>query len=71
MFTYSYARKLLRDKWIELESKGCEVVYCDTDSLYFTNPNKVKISESRELEKHGLKNVGWMKEHSIVQRYMQ
>ena len=49
MFTYSYARKLLRDKWIELEGKGCEVVYCDTDSLYFTNPNKVKISESREL----------------------
>ena len=49
MFTYSYARKLLRNKWIELEGKGCEVVYCDTDSLYFTNPNKVKISESREL----------------------
>ena len=49
MFTYSYARKLLRDKWIELEGKGCEVVYCDTDSLYFTNPNKVKISESRKL----------------------
>ena len=49
MFTYSYARKMLRDKWIELEGKGCEVVYCDTDSLYFTNPNKVKISESREL----------------------
>ena len=49
MFTYSYARKLLRDKWIELEGKGCEVVYCDTDSLYFTNPNQVKISESREL----------------------
>ena len=38
MFTYSYTRKMLRDKWIELESKGCEVVYCDTDSLYFTNP---------------------------------
>ena len=27
MFTYSYARKLLRDKWIELEGKGCDVVY--------------------------------------------
>ena len=39
---------MLRDEWIELEGKGCEVVYCDTDSLYFTNPNKVKISESRE-----------------------
>ena len=36
MFTYSYARKVLRDEWIKLEQKGCKVIYCDTDSLFFT-----------------------------------
>ena len=40
MFTYSYARKLLRDKWIELEGKGCEVVYCD--KTVYTSPTPTK-----------------------------
>jgi|GEM_PF-4095917 len=44
MFTYSYARKLLRDEWIKLESKGCKVVYCDTDSLFFVNNGSVSKS---------------------------
>jgi hypothetical protein len=56
MFTYSYARKYLRDEWIKLESKGCQVVYCDTDSLFFTNPNNIinrreYIHETKELGK--------------------
>jgi hypothetical protein len=38
MFTYSYARKVLRDEWIRLEQRGCKVIYCDTDSLFFVNP---------------------------------
>jgi hypothetical protein len=38
MFTYAYARKILRDEWIKLQSKGCKILYCDTDSLFFTNP---------------------------------
>ena len=42
MFTYSYARKLLRDKWIELENKGCEILYCDTDSIIFINNRNIK-----------------------------
>lgn len=44
MFTYSYARKLLRDEWINLENKGCKVVYCDTDSLFFVNNGSVSKS---------------------------
>jgi hypothetical protein len=56
MFTYSYARKYLRDEWIKLESKGCNVVYCDTDSLFFTNPDNIinrkeYIHETKELGK--------------------
>jgi hypothetical protein len=41
MFTYSYARKILRDEWIKLEQKGCKIIYCDTDSLFFTNPDNI------------------------------
>ena len=36
MFTYSHARKVLRDEWIRLEERGCKIIYCDTDSLFFT-----------------------------------
>jgi len=48
-FTYSYARKLLRDKWIQLEKDGCEVLYCDTDSLAFINHRDYPIESSKEL----------------------
>jgi hypothetical protein len=51
MFTYSYARKVLRDEWIRLESKGCEILYCDTDSLFFTNPNKISRLEYKNKDK--------------------
>jgi hypothetical protein len=56
MFTYSYARKMLRDEWIKLENRGCKIVYCDTDSLFFTNKNHVinkneYICENKELGK--------------------
>jgi hypothetical protein len=41
MFTYSYARKKLREKWIDIEKQDGEVLYCDTDSLYFDKCSKV------------------------------
>jgi len=44
-FTYSYARKLLRDEWIKLEKKGCKVIYCDTDSLFFVNNGSISKSD--------------------------
>jgi hypothetical protein len=46
MFTYSYARKVLRDEWIKLEDRGCKVIYCDTDSLFFVNPFTI-LSDGR------------------------
>ena len=55
MFTYSYARKVLRDEWIKLEEKGCKVIYCDTDSLFFANNGSVTkeeyIEETKQLGK--------------------
>lgn len=56
MFTYSYARKMLRDEWIKLEAKGCKVVYCDTDSLFFENKDNIinevdYYSDTKELGK--------------------
>lgn len=38
MFIYSYARQWLLRGWNTVESTGkCKVIYCDTDSLIFTN----------------------------------
>lgn len=58
MFTYSYARKELRDEWIKLEQQGCKVLYCDTDSLFFTNPDDVikrsDYKDTKELGKWGV-----------------
>jgi hypothetical protein len=57
MFIYAYARRKLRDKWMEIEANGkSKVLYCDTDSLLFTNCNHVHIE--------GDSNLGdWEKEH--------
>lgn len=46
MFTYSYARRELRNEWIKLEHQGCQVLYCDTDSLFFTNPDNAVSRKS-------------------------
>ncbi|PIA12566.1 hypothetical protein COEREDRAFT_90171 [Coemansia reversa NRRL 1564] len=55
MFTYSHARKVLRDEWIKLEERGCKVIYCDTDSLFFQNNGSVDrkeyISNDKQLGK--------------------
>ena len=40
MFVYSYARRKLRNKIIKLEKVGCKIIYCDTDSIMYTEHNK-------------------------------
>jgi hypothetical protein len=43
-FVLSYSRRELRRVWREVEdpSRGCHVIYCDTDSLVFTNSDFAK-----------------------------
>ncbi len=57
MFIYAYARRKLRDKWIEIESNNCsKVLYCDTDSLVFSHCNLITIESGNNLG-------DWQKEH--------
>jgi hypothetical protein len=49
MFIYAYARRVLREKWIEIENKGCTVLYCDTDSLIFTNCELVDLPPAKNM----------------------
>lgn len=44
-YIYSYARYKLLDKWMEIESLGGKVIYCDTDSLIFNGVDINKITE--------------------------
>ena len=57
MFIYAYARRKLREMWINIESNGIsKVLYCDTDSLLFTQCDLVHIDETTGLG-------GWKKEY--------
>jgi hypothetical protein len=70
-FVFAYARRDLRRVWrlVENVDEGCRMIYCDTDSLMFTNSSYAK----QKLEKSGLlgKDLGqWEIEYENAEVYI-
>ena len=70
-FVFAYARRSLRQVWMLVENveQGCRMIYCDTDSLMFTNSQYAK----KRLLESGLlgKELGqWDIEYENAEAYI-
>jgi hypothetical protein len=61
-FVFAYSRRNLRKIWTSVESSECEMIYCDTDSLFFTNTN-VALSKLNEMGVLGSELGQWSLEY--------